>query len=152
MVCAGARSTTHDDWLLRSVQELKTKHPDVKFQSDSQPCEHARETVNAFTATLDHNYLKRFDGYQFAKILTQNGYFTVERFTIPDPESMRLLNQALAKRHSRKLQIEANTKYDYFILGNSIVFMVSSAVGSDQNTIMFRELQQDFTSLAKSEK
>lgn len=146
MRCTESMSPIPDQSMQRSVDKLKESRPDIRFQSDDQPCRHARETMTALRKTLDRNYLSETTGYEFVKALNGEGYFTVERFMSRNPRDLQRLETALGSRAVRKLRIEANTNYDFFMVPGGIVLMISSAVGHDDNIKLFRQLQPLFSS------
>jgi hypothetical protein len=148
--CTEKMQQIADDWLERSVEALKTQDPQIAFPHDDQPCRHARETSAALVRTVARNYLTGLSGYEFVKVLKGDSYFTIERFTSRMPADLRKLEAALNRNHPRKLRIEANTTYDVFMAGDTLVLMISSAVGADENAKLFRHVQQVFSSAAAS--
>ena len=78
------------------------------------------------------------------KIVNGDAYFTIERFESRVPADLTKLDAAMKRRNPRKLAIEANTSYDLFVVGQSLVLMTSSGVGYDANTKLFHQLQETF--------
>lgn len=146
--CVGEMSAIKDEWLHEAVTELKREYPHIAFQHDDQPCQHAKETVSALTRTFGRNHLKSLTGYEFVKVIDGEEYFTVERFESRKAEDLQALSTALQDHPSRKLKIEANTSYEYFLAGHSIVLMISSATGRNKNSGMFCMVRRKFSALA----
>lgn len=142
--CAERMRPITDGRLQRTIDELKTKNSGLEFQPDEHPCQHGRETISALSRTLGRNYLTRLSGYEFVKIINGEGYFTVERFKSLARIDLTKLETALKRRTPRKLAIEANTSYDVFVGGESLVLMISSGVGYDANSKLFHQIQQTF--------
>ena len=149
--CAERMSSIPDGWLQRSIVELKLEYPNIGFQADDQACQHATDTIKALTKTLGRNYLKGISGYEFAKIINGQEYFTVERFKSRTPKDLQALETALKDNRSHKLKIEANTSYEYFRAGDSIVIMISSATGREDNSKMFRKIQNILSTLVTTQ-
>jgi hypothetical protein len=146
--CTDGMPPIRDGWLQHSVEKLKLEHPDIRFQDDDKPCLHARHTVKALNRTLGRNHLKSIAGYEFVVIVNGEEYFTVERFKSKRPRDLQTLATALKNNRSRILTVESFTGYEYFLAGDSIVIMISSATGHIANSKMFWEVQQTFSSLA----
>ncbi len=146
--CTDGIPPIRDGWLQHSVEKLKLENPDIIFQGRDKPCEQARYTVKALNRTLGRNYLKSIAGYEFVKIINGEGYFTVERFKSKCPRDLQALATALKNNRSRTLKIESGTAYKYFLVGDSIVIMISSFAEWDVNSKMFGEMQQTFSSSA----
>jgi hypothetical protein len=145
--CADEMASIQDDWLQRTAVELKLEYPNIAFQGDDRPCLHGKETVKALTKTFGRNYLKSILGYEFVKVINGEEYFTVERFKSRAPKELQALATALRNNPSHKLKIEANTSYEYFVAGDSIVLMISSASGHKDHSEMFGKVRQSFSSL-----
>jgi hypothetical protein len=145
MRCTDTMPPIPDQSMQRSVDALQ-KRPGIRFQSDDHPCRHARETMTALRKTFDRNYLSGISGYEFVKVLNGEGYFTVERFMSRNRHDLQKLETALKSLPARKLKIEANTSYDFFMVPGGIVLMISSAVGHDENGELFRHLRPLFVS------
>lgn len=143
--CTEKMRSISDDLLQRAVDDLKSKHPGISFQTGDPACWHKKYTVNALTATLSRNYLKNVSGYELVAIVNGNGYFTVERFKSQNPKDLLPLEIALKNCHFCKLQIEANTRLEYFLTGDSIVFMISSVLGGEENSKLFHQMRQFFS-------
>jgi hypothetical protein len=142
--CAEKMRPINDGRLQRAIDELKTKNPGLEFQSDENPCLHCRETLSALSRTLGRNYLTGISGYEFVKIINGEGYFTIERFESSARSDLTKLETALKRRTPHKLAIEANTSYEVFVGGESLVLMTSSGVGYDANSKLFHQIQQTF--------
>jgi len=149
--CTSQMSSIQDDWLQNSVTKLKQEHPDIGFQGDDQPCQQAKSTVQALTRTLGRNYLKSIAGYEYVQVTNGEGYFTLERFKSKNPKNLQALATALEKNPSHKLKIESNIRYEYFLAGGSIVIMISSAIGQDENSKLFSQIRQTFSSPVSTE-
>ncbi len=145
--CADRMHAIEDNSLQRSLEKLKAEYPTIGFQADDQPCQQAQDTVRALTQTLGRNYLRRIDGYEFAKIINGEEYFTVERFRITNTKDLMALATALKNNRFHKLRIEANTSYEYFLIDDSLVIMISSATGREENSRLFRKVQEFMPSL-----
>jgi hypothetical protein len=146
--CTDGMPPIRDGWLQHSVEKLKLEHPHIGFRGDDKPCLHARHTVKSLNRTLGRNHLKSIAGYEFVVIVNGEGYFTVERFKSKHPRDLQALATALKNNPSRILKVEAFTSYEYFMAGDNIVIMISSATAHDINSKMFWEVQQTFSSLA----
>jgi hypothetical protein len=146
--CTEGMAPIADGRLRHAVEELKSSSPSIELQRDEQPCQHARDTAKALVRTLGRNYLKGLSGYEFAKIVNGEAYFTVERIRTRNARDLQALAKALNNHRSRKLKIEANTSYDYVLADDSILFMTSSAVGREENSKMFEQLRLVFSSAA----
>jgi len=133
-----------DGRLQHAIDNLKTKNPGIEFQPDEHPCLHASETISALSRTLGRNYLTGLSGYEFVKIINGEGYFTIERFKSRARSDLTKLEAALERRTPHKLAIEANTSYEVFVGGESLVLMTSSGVGYDANSKLFHQLQPTF--------
>jgi len=147
--CTDGMLPIQDGWLQHSVEKLKLEHPDISFQGRDKPCEQAKYIVKAFSRTLGRNYLKSIAGHEFVKIINGEGYFTIERFKSRHPGDLQAFATALKNNRSRGLRIEANVSYEYFLIGDSIVIMISSFAEWDANSKMFWEVQQTLLSLEK---
>jgi hypothetical protein len=145
--CTDRVRVIQDSSLQRALEQLQEKYPNISFQEDDQPCRQAQDTVRALTRTFGNNHLRRFDGYEFAKVINGEEYFTVERFQIADANRRSALATALKNHWSRKLKIEANTSYEYFASGDSVVIMISSATGREENSRLFQKVQEFMSSL-----
>ena len=142
--CADGMRPIADGRLQRAIDQLKTTNPTLEFQPDEHPCQHAKDTILAVSTTLGRNYLTRLSGYEFVKVINGEWYFTIERFNSRVPADLTKLDAALKRRTPRKLAIEANTSYDVFVVGESLVLMTSSGVGYDANSKLFHQIQQTF--------
>jgi hypothetical protein len=142
--CTEMMQPIADDLLKRAVDELKVKSPGIRFQADDQPCVHARATVAALRKTLDRNYLSTVLAYEYVRIVNGDGYFTIERFKSDNPKDLAGLETALNRNQSRRLKIEANTSYEFFMDHGGIVLMISSAAGKEQNAALFRQVRSFF--------
>jgi hypothetical protein len=144
--CSERMSLIRDGVLQRSIDKLKSLHPSVTFQTNDQPCQHARDTVSALVRTVGRNHLTHVSGYELVKVLNGEGYFTIERFASGDAGSLRALESALKRRNPHKLAVEANAYYAVFMSGSTIVLMTSSGIGHESNKAMFEQVQQYFES------
>jgi hypothetical protein len=142
--CAETIRPITDGRLQRAIDDLKSKNPGLEFQPDEHPCLHARETISALSRTLGRNYLTGLSGYELVKVINGEGYFTVERFKSGARNDLTKLETALTRRTPHKLATEANTSYDVFVGGESLVLMTSSGVGEDANSKLFHQIHQTF--------
>lgn len=142
--CTHKMQAITDGRLQQAIDELKTRNPNLQFQSDENPCQHASETISALSRTLRRNYLTRLSGYEFVKIINGESYFTVERFKSHIPGDLTRLDAALQRHTPHKFAIEANTRYDVFVAGEGLILMTSSATGYDANSTLFHQLEQTF--------
>jgi FtsZ-binding cell division protein ZapB len=133
-----------DGLLQHAIDELKTKNPGLEFQPDEHPCPHARETISALSRTLGRNYLPSLSGHEFVKIINGEGYFTIERFKSRARIDLTKLEAALNRRTPHKLAVEANTSYEVFVGGETLVLMTSSGVAYDANSNLFHQIQRAF--------
>lgn len=135
-----------DNKLRRSIDELKRMAPELSFRTE-EPCGQERATARALTRTLHKDHLKRVVGYELVKILHARGYFTVERFRMAKPNDVRALEVALDQCEPRcKLKIEENTCLRHFVVGEDVVFMVSSAIGCNESIEKLRLIEGLFSS------
>ena len=145
--CTDEMPPISDDWLQRAVVKLNLAHHDISFQADDNPCHQATDTIKALNRTLGRNHLKDTSGYEFVKVINGEEYFTVERFKSKNQEDLQALATGLKENSSHKLKIESNTTYEYFLVSDTIVIMISSATGREANSKMFWEVRQAFASL-----
>jgi hypothetical protein len=146
--CAEGMTPIADGRLQHAVDALKASSPNIELQLDEHPCRHARDTAKALVRTLGRNYLKGMTGYELAKIVNGEAYFTIERIGTRNPKHLQSLANALNNHRPRKLSIEANTSYDYALVDDGILLMISSAVGREENAKMFEQVRQVFSSSA----
>ncbi len=144
MSCTDGMPPIEDGRLQRSVLELKARNPGIELKHDERPCVHARATISALTRTVSRNFLTRLSGYELAAIVNGEGYFTIERFKSRRSADLAGLDAALSGRASRKLVIEANTVYDLFMAGDTLVLMISSSRGYEANAMLFRQVREMF--------
>jgi hypothetical protein len=135
--CTEGMSPIPDGRLQHAMSLLKAMYPDVAFQGDEEPCRHARETINALRRTLRRNYLTHVIGYEVSKVIDGDEYFTVERFRSSSSRQMRSLDRALQNSGSKKLKGEANTNYEHFVIGDTVVLMICSARGCQESVKKF---------------
>jgi len=148
MRCTENMPPIADERLQAALDLLKTTYPSIEFPVDERPCTHAAAVVATLHATLSQNYLKNAVGYEFAKIVNGDTYFTVERFRIDSPKRLRGVTRTMNADQSRKLRTKANTVYDYFVADNTIVIMISDASGRARNAELFRQVRQSFDASA----
>ena len=55
--CADGMRPIADGRLQRAIDQLKTKNPTLEFQADERPCQHAKDTISALSATVGRDYL-----------------------------------------------------------------------------------------------
>lgn len=150
MRCTEGMLAIPDDRFLISIDQVKSHHRDIVFQTDDRPCQHANATLAALAATLRRSRLDSLSGYEFVKIVRGDAHFTIERFNSANSKALQALAAAMDTDHSRKLKIKANTSYDYFLIDDGVVIMITSASGRAGNAEIFSQFRQFFVSLPKS--
>ena len=142
--CTEKMPPIKDDLLQRAMINLKLKHPSIGFQTDDEACRHLKDTKAALKQTLARDYLEKISGYEYGKLINGESYFTIERVKLRNPKDMQALTAALKKCQPCKLNIKANTSLAAFPVDGSILFIISSAIGREANSIMFQQVGQFF--------
>jgi ATP/maltotriose-dependent transcriptional regulator MalT len=144
--CTQKMPAIRDGRLQAAVDALRAKFPDLVFQAKDaeDPCRRAKVTTSALAATLRRNYLTPLAGFEYVKVIDGEGYFTIERFQMPNDAARKRLVEALEKCQHCKLEIPENTCMAHFVADDSVVLMISAAAVCKASREKFQLIEQAF--------
>jgi hypothetical protein len=144
--CTQKMPAIRDGRMQAAVDALRAKFPDLVFQAKDaeDPCRRAKMTTSALAATLRRNYLTPLAGFEYVKVIDGEGYFTIERFQMPNDVARKRLVEALEKCQHCKLEIPENTCMAHFVADDSVVLMISAAAVCKASREKFQLIEQAF--------
>jgi len=134
-----------DGRLERVTAALLQQTPQLKLQTDDDPCLHLKSSVRILARTARKDYLTDLAGYEFVTILNGEGYLLVERFRSSKPQNLKKLSDSLLARAPRSLVTEASTRYDVFVSSGDLILMISSATGYEENAKLMHKIRRIYS-------
>lgn len=130
--------------LQNAIQKTKADDKPVDFLTENNPCSHSKGIKSNLNNTIDKNLFNLAKSHTFSLIKVGEDFFSIEQFVFKTERQANLINQILAKRKSNMLQTPGVTFYDYFLVGNNLVFYIADRQVYRANLPFFQNVKENF--------